>query len=108
MHGTVYEAHAGLLTRIVDRGGAVCAALQWSATGEPLVRLEVPGVVVDGAVVAHPLLGDAHAIAYAGGETAMTALAWARPTEIPWSRLDSGFIATARIARPTLVRWKTA
>ncbi|HSS00986.1 MAG TPA: hypothetical protein VLM79_28210 [Kofleriaceae bacterium] len=86
MHDTVYEAHAGLLTRIIDRSGAVWAALQWSASGA-LVRLEVPGAVVDGAVVAHPLLGDAHAIVYAGGDaggtTAMTALAWARPMEIP-------------------------
>ena len=88
MHGTVYETNAGLLTRIVDRDGAVWAALQWSASGcsasgDRIARLEVPGAVVDGAVVAHPLLGDAHAIAFAGGETAMTALAWAHPTEIP-------------------------
>jgi hypothetical protein len=83
VHGTVYEAHAGLLTRIVDRTGAIWAVLQWSASGERMVRLEVLGAVVDGAVVAHPLLGDAHAITHTGGDTAMTALAWARPTEIP-------------------------
>lgn len=37
------------------------------------------GAAVDGAVVSHPLLGAAHAV----GATAMTALAWAAPTEIP-------------------------
>lgn len=79
MHGTVYEAHAGRLVRIVDRGGAVWAQLQWSASGEQLVRLTVPDAVLDGAVVAHPLLGAAHAV----GTTAMTALRWTRPTEIP-------------------------
>jgi hypothetical protein len=34
---------------------------------------------VDGAIVDHPLLGAAHRV----GDTAMTALDWARPTEIP-------------------------
>jgi hypothetical protein len=79
VHSTVYEAHAGRLVRIVDRSGTVWAQLQWSASGEQLVRLTVPDAVVDGAVVAHPLLGAAHAV----GDTAMTALPWTRPTEIP-------------------------
>jgi hypothetical protein len=79
VHGTVYEAHADLLVRVVDRTGAVQAQLEWSASGERLVRLTVSNAVVEGAVVAHPLLGAAHTV----GDTAMTALTWSHPTEIP-------------------------
>jgi hypothetical protein len=103
MHGTIYEERDGHLARIVDRTGAVHAELSWvrGATGsradlEPvdladrvdlgdavglprLVRLAVANAVVDGAVISHPLLGAAHLV----GDTAMSALAWARPREIP-------------------------
>lgn len=109
MHGTIYEERDGHLVRIVDRTGAVHAELSWGrgATGaladldpgdrgdpvgpgrsvDPghpvelprLVRLAVATAVVDGAVISHPLLGAAHLV----GDTAMSALVWARPTEIP-------------------------
>jgi hypothetical protein len=83
VHGTRYEHHEGRLARVIDRTGAVHAELVWDApsgakTGQ-LVRLAVANAVVHGEVFAHPLLGPAHAV----GDTAMTALAWARPTEIP-------------------------
>jgi hypothetical protein len=55
------------------------ADLADSARQPQLVRLAVAGAAVDGAVIAHPLLGAAHAV----GDTAMSALVWARPTEIP-------------------------
>lgn len=85
MHGTIYEENADHLVRVTDRTGRVHADLVWHAAEGPpdacrtLVRLVVEHAVVHGAVVNHPLLGAAHA----AGETAMTALAWARPTEIP-------------------------
>jgi hypothetical protein len=96
VHATRYEAREGLLVRIVDRTGAVHAQLEWSAASErlerfalspgilvlaasPLEQLTVSGAVVHGAVLTHPLLGAAHAV----GDTVMTALDWARPTEIP-------------------------
>jgi hypothetical protein len=44
-----------------------------------LETLAIGGASVNGDVISHPLLGDAHAI----GDTAMTALDWARPTQIP-------------------------
>ncbi|MCW5802167.1 MAG: hypothetical protein KIT31_07250 [Deltaproteobacteria bacterium] len=64
-------------TRVVDRNGFVWAALAWD--GERLRRLEVPGAVVEGEVIEDALLGRAHRV----GETAVSAIAWARPTEIP-------------------------
>jgi hypothetical protein len=80
VHGTRYEALAGRLVRVVDRSGACHAELVWDGGDtDRLVRLTVDGATVDGAVLAHPLLGAAHAV----GDTAMTALDWARPTEIP-------------------------
>jgi hypothetical protein len=78
MHDSIYEERNDRLVRIIDRTGAVHAALAWRDDGA-LARLEVAGAIVDGAVIAHPLLGAAHAV----GDTAMTALDWARPTEIP-------------------------
>jgi len=79
VHGTIYEEADGRLVRIRDHTGAVHAELTWRADGAALVRLAVTGAVVHGAVTPHPLLGDAHAV----GDTAMTAVAWARPAEIP-------------------------
>jgi hypothetical protein len=61
----------------VDRTGAVHARLGWE--GPALIQLTVDGATLDGAVIDHPLLGAAHAV----GATAMSAIDWARPTEIP-------------------------
>jgi hypothetical protein len=79
MHGTIYEDRGGRLIRIIDRTSAVHAELEWSTASEQLVRLVVANAVVHGNVITHPLLGAAHSV----GATAMTALTWARPTEIP-------------------------
>ena len=79
MRGSLYQPGAGLLARIVDRTGVVHAELAWRAGTEQLERLVVAGATVEGAIIDHPLLGAAHAV----GDTAMTALAWAQPTEIP-------------------------
>jgi hypothetical protein len=47
-------------------------------------RFEVGGIVVNRAVIAHPLIGDAHVIEKDGAPlTAMTAIDWDRPTRIP-------------------------
>lgn len=80
--GTRYEEHAGLLTRVIDRTGCVHATLTWR--GEELESLEVPGATIRGAVIEDRLLGRAHALE-AGGvpATTLSALDWARPTEIP-------------------------
>jgi hypothetical protein len=67
-------------TAIVDRTGFAWAAIAWD--GERLVRLEVPGAVVDGAITEDPLLGAAHRIG-PGEQTAVSAIDWARPAEIP-------------------------
>jgi hypothetical protein len=77
VYDTIYEPREGLLARIVDRTGAVWAELAWRE-GQ-LVRLVMTHIVVEGAVVDHPLLGLAHIV----GNTAMSALDWARPQEIP-------------------------
>jgi hypothetical protein len=61
--GTRYEEREGKLTRIVDRTGVVHAELTWD--GDALVRLEVPGAIVHGAVITDELLGRAHAIDHA-------------------------------------------
>jgi hypothetical protein len=79
MNGTRYEAFFGRLTRITDRTGACHADLVWDRDADRLVRLGVTGATVDGGIFHHALLGDAHAV----GDTAMTALDWARPSEIP-------------------------
>lgn len=94
-YGTTYAARDGLLTKVVDRTGHPHAELIWSARAssrpekdaEPgrfdahncLARVVIAGVTIDSATIEHPLLGAAHAV----GDTAMTALDWARPTEIP-------------------------
>ena len=47
-------------------------------------RIEVDGISVICERVSHPLLGDAHVIEHAGSPiTAMTAIDWDRPTQIP-------------------------
>lgn len=79
MHGTQYDLVSGRLARITDRTGAYHAQLTWNDAADRLVRLAVDGAVVDGAICHHPLLGAAHTV----GDTAMTALDWARPAEIP-------------------------
>ncbi|HWO22939.1 MAG TPA: hypothetical protein VNO30_29465 [Kofleriaceae bacterium] len=84
-HGTRYEEQAGRLTAIIDRTGFAWALLAWD--GDRLAELRLPGgVIVDGAIARDPLLGDAHVIRDAPGAaplTAMSALDWARPAEIP-------------------------
>ncbi len=77
MYDTIYEALDGHLVGIVDRTGVRQAELAWRDNA--LLRLAVAGATVDGAIIRHPLLGAAHAVA----GTAMSALSWARPTEIP-------------------------
>lgn len=79
MHGSRYDHRDARLWRVTDRTGACHAELTWSRTADRLVRLVVDGAIVDGAVFCHPLLGDAHAV----GDTAMTAVDWAYPAEIP-------------------------
>jgi hypothetical protein len=79
VHGTRYDRVSGRLACVTDRTGARHARLTWSTAADRLVRLEVDGAVVDGAVIRDPLLGDAHTV----GDTTMTALDWARPAEIP-------------------------
>lgn len=79
VHGTRYDYRDDRLLRVTDRTGAQHAELTWDTDTNRLVRLAVDGAIVDGAVVRHPLLGDAHVV----GDTAMTALDWARPCEIP-------------------------
>ncbi len=81
IHGTRYEEEGGRLTAIVDRTGHAWARLAWD--GDRLAELRVADVVVDGATVRDPLLGDAHAIRAGANATAMSALDWLRPAEIP-------------------------
>ena len=76
-YGTVYEERGGRLACVRDRTGTAWAELAWD--GAQLARLVVPGAEVRGEVIRDPLLGDAHRI----GATTMSALDWARPTEIP-------------------------
>lgn len=75
------DVEHGRLVRVVDRGGTTWAELAWD--GDRLVRLAVPGAVVDGAVIDDPLLGPAHAIVAGDRTTAMSVIDWARPSEIP-------------------------
>ena len=77
-----FENAFGRLARIADRGGCTCAELEWD--GDALVRLAVPGASVAGAIVRDPLLGEAHVIDFGDRPgTTMSAIDWARPTEIP-------------------------
>ena len=83
-HGTETCEEAGRLVSITDRTGHRWAALEWRDGG--LARLVVPGATVDGAIICDPLLGDAHVIASEGrpaAMTAMTAIDWAAPAQIP-------------------------
>jgi hypothetical protein len=79
VHDTIYEDCNGRLARVIDRTGTVHAELIWSTETDQLVRLTVANAVVHGTVITHPLFGVAHSV----GDTAMTVLTWARPTEIP-------------------------
>ncbi len=78
-YGTVVEVADGRVIRLTDRVGHVHAELRWAAG--TLDQLIVTGALVRGAVIDHPLLGEAHAIAPV--DTAISALDWARPTRIP-------------------------
>ena len=86
-YGTIYEIREGRLAQITDRTGCVHVELTWGAS-DALTRLVVAPQAdslagarceLDGAVIDHPLLGRAHTV----GDTAMSAIDWARPTEIP-------------------------
>jgi hypothetical protein len=79
VHDTIYAHCNGRLTRVIDRTGTVHAELIWSTETDQLVRLSVANAVVHGTVITHPLFGVAHSV----GDTAMTVVTWARPTEIP-------------------------
>lgn len=72
-----------MLTRVADRTNFVWAELSWD--GDSLRSLRVPGAVIRGERIQHPLLGIAHSIATDDGLelTAISAIDWARPTEIP-------------------------
>ncbi len=74
------------LTEIVDRHGCVHARLAWD--GDAVVELRVAGAIVRGATVEDALFGRAHEIVAASSDpprvvTTMSAVDWARPTEIP-------------------------
>ena len=73
----------GVLTRVIDRTGFVWAELVWA--GKSLTSLRVPGAVIRGERIAHPLLGAAHVIETDDGLelTHLSAIDWAHPTEIP-------------------------
>lgn len=85
-HGTTIARAADRWVRR-DRAGAVQAELAWDDAR--LGALIVAGydhraLRVDGAVVAHPVLGATHALTVGGVEVArMTAIDWRRPTAIP-------------------------
>jgi hypothetical protein len=77
-----FEERAGRLIRVTDRTGHIWAQLDWDH--DRLVQLTVPGAIVHGEVTRDPLLGAAQVIECSpGGHTAMSALDWAHPTEIP-------------------------
>ncbi len=65
---------------IVDRTGVTWATVAWDGD-RPTIT--VPGVRVDGALVDDPLLGASHVIICGDRTTAMSALDWRRPTQIP-------------------------
>ncbi len=72
------------LARITDRTGYTWAELTWSEAGE-LQSLRVPGATVHGATGEHTILGPVAPITNDRGEplTVMSAIDWARPTQIP-------------------------
>src|SRR5215216_2437605 len=79
---TEYADDAGTLVAITDRTGHAWARLAWD--GDRLARVEVPGATVIGAVIRDRLLGDAHEVRTGDrAATSMSAVDWARPTEIP-------------------------
>ncbi len=69
--------------KVVDRTGVTWAELTWD--GDRLLHLDVPGARVVGEPIDDSLLGRAHPIVTPTGEqlTAMSAIDWAHPTEIP-------------------------
>jgi hypothetical protein len=91
------EVAAGRLARVVDQTGREWARFAW--VGDRLNSLEVPGARIDGVIVRDELLGDAHDIVVDGAPvTRVSAVDWARPTEIPAiaapGRLPAGSGAT--------------
>ena len=99
--------------RVVDRGGALQLTFAWD--GRTLVSLAIGdgtragAVVVGGDVIAHPLLGDAHVIEVDGTPvTAMSAIDWARPTEIPTIAAPARVPAGAGGAILNAIAWLAA
>ncbi len=80
---TLHPDPAGRLARVVDRTGHEWATLRWDRNR--LESLGVPGATLRGAIIQDPLLGDAHQIEVTtdAGLTTVSAIDWARPTEIP-------------------------
>lgn len=78
-YGTEVATRDGRIVEIRDRAGHAHATLAWD--GDRLRELVVDGARVCGDVIDDPLLGAAHAIVPTG--TALSALDWARPREIP-------------------------
>ena len=72
------------LESVTDRTGHTWAVLTWSAVGE-LLALRVPGATVHRASLEHPILGAVAPITNDRGDvvTVMSAIDWARPTQIP-------------------------
>src|SRR5262249_46307924 len=66
-----------VLTHVVDRTGYCWAELTWR--DRTLRQFSSEGLLVHGELFDHPLLGRCHR----AGQTALTALEWARPIEIP-------------------------
>jgi hypothetical protein len=70
-----FDAHNRLLSLVIAGASGDGATVGGVTRG----RTPVGSIFVDGAVIDHPLLGAAHAV----GDTAMTAVDWARPSELP-------------------------
>ena len=72
------------LESVTDRTGHRWAELTWSEVGE-LLALRVPGATVHRASLEHPVLGAVAPITNEHGDllTVMSAIDWARPTQIP-------------------------
>jgi len=69
----VIDREGHRLARIAWRGGRISSAMVWG-------DLAAPPVGISAAIVAHPVLGDAHALSCGA---VMSAIDWSSPTRIP-------------------------
>jgi hypothetical protein len=69
----VIDRHGHRLARIAWRDGVLSSAMVWGEPGSA-------PVVISDAIVAHPVLGDSHALSCGA---VMSAIDWARPARIP-------------------------